>query len=88
MCALIERHPGKFESESCITKVAYDWLIDGMADEYGSTEEGTPDIFYGPFTDATSDNPICDECLAEILSAKEIRLWESNDGFVTTEVIE
>ena len=86
MCTVLKTNPGKFEGQSCITQQAYDWMLDGMSSERGSTEEGTPDVFNGPFTldDAAG---MCRECVKDLLQADRLELYESNEGFVTVEIV-
>ena len=91
MCTAIEHTPGKFEGEGCITRLAYAWHLGGMCDECGSTEDGTPCVFYGPFTPsdfAAWGTPVCEECQIELAILKRLYLYEFNDGFVTTTGIE
>jgi hypothetical protein len=85
MCTRIQRNPGKFEGEGCITKAAWEWAMDGMGDELGDTEEETPTVFNGPFTVADSQG-MCKECKVALKTTTKIELYESSNGFVTTVV--
>lgn len=85
MCTKIERNPGKFEGESCITKLAWEWMMDGGANEDGDTDEGTPSIFLGPFS-IREVSGMCEQCQDMLLHASKLELYEDSNGFVTTKV--
>lgn len=93
MCT-IQQHPGKFESESCITIVAHDVVMNGLADdcETHNTDESdncrtmAPDAI--PYTtNHREDIPlsICDECVKDLQTAHQdnqlIHQWEDDNGF-------
>ena len=93
MCTSIDRHPGKFEGESCITSYAYHWSLEGDGDT-NSAEDGTSEtLILGPFDMAsiydyqtTWHTHVCRDCYNEILLAENILLNEGSTGFVTSDL--
>ena len=89
MCTAIEQHPGKFEGEPCMTKLVDAWDLEGFADEPMDMENDEPSVFYGPFSTRdiwAFDVPICNDCIDMIIHANEIKLFQSNDGFLRVAV--
>ena len=73
MCQTIEKHPGKFEGKTCITKFAYYYV--GSGDGLECKKKARCIILKSPFShsditeyqDATGDH-ICPDCWQEILN--------------------
>lgn len=86
MCTNVEAQPGKFEGEPCITRVLYDWAMDGAQDVPGSLEDGTPDVFFGPFTHLDTGG-MCQECADDVVHCQRLELYEDSSGFCHVEVI-
>ena len=93
MCTNIDRHPGKFEVESCITRYAYHWALNGDGDTQSDDNGHYEIVFSGPFTsDSIADMEIvaqsivCFECYGTLRRATNILLFESSDGFVTSRI--
>ncbi len=87
MCT-IKQLPGKFEGETCITHLAYEWTMNG----FGSTEWdelGDPtDTFHGPFTDLShrETGMLCLECRNDLLGAKRVMFWQDDNRFAYSKV--
>ena len=88
MCT-IKQHPGKFEGESCITHLAHDWMMNGFMDDTEWDNSDRPlDIFNGPFDKLSHRDTgmLCLECHNDLLSAKSVAFWQSDNGFAYSEV--
>lgn len=90
MC-LITQPPGKFEGETCVTLLAYEWTMNGVLDP--CEEDEICRRASGPFTDAdiqealaTYDTPLCSECRVELLAAREVHSWEDEQGFTYSRI--
>ena len=91
MCQTREKHPGKFEGETCITRFAYYYvgLGDGLEDE----NDSRCIVLKGPFSYSEIGkyqndmrDYICPDCWRDILNAKAIHQWEDSQGFEYSEV--
>ena len=88
MCT-IKQLPGKFEGETCITHLAYEWMMNGAQDDTEWDEMDLPtEIFNGPFDNLShcDTGMLCLECHNELLSAKSVALWQDDNGFAYSEV--
>ena len=93
MCTTIDRNPGKFQSETCITKFAYFWMLNGDGDTQSDDDGTTEVLLAGPFDHDSvieyavenADHAVCTECYETLRAVKNILLRESSDGFVSSD---
>lgn len=91
MCNL-KSNPGKFEGESCITYLAYGWMLNSLQDdtEYSDDDnllyDNPVEVFNGPFNLSHEESGIlCIECANDILQAEHIKFWQDDQGFAYSE---
>lgn len=75
--------PGKFEGESCITKQAYEWMLNSGEDDI--TDDGWL-AFNGPFGPFDINQENCEECYQAIKKAKRVLLYQDTLGFCYSKV--
>ncbi len=87
MCT-IKQLPGKFEGETCITHLAYKWVMNGVGDTEWDEFNRPIDTFIGPFTDLSHQDTgmLCLECHNDLLRASQVVFWEDDNGFAYSEV--
>ena len=87
MCTKIQRNQGKFKGEGCITKAAWEWMMDGDGEEIGGCEGNNFNLlFKGPFSEDDKKG-LCDECQHELNNATSVQLMGDENGFCYGKVV-